>query len=115
MAQPSRTLIHVTHEAARKVGGIGAVLDGMLTSGLPYLPWSGSKDTDRLRDLTQRLVEPVVDAADELKALAAQSSFAHCRFADVAYMITAKMLWFVVRDLTRSGIIASALPIIRAS
>ena len=35
MAQPSRTLIHVTHEAARKVGGIGAVLDGMLTSG-PY-------------------------------------------------------------------------------
>ena len=35
MSQPSKTVIHVTHEAARKVGGIGAVLDGMLTSG-PY-------------------------------------------------------------------------------
>ena len=35
MPHPSKTLIHVTHEAARKVGGIGAVLDGMLTSG-PY-------------------------------------------------------------------------------
>lgn len=32
MSQPSKTLIHVTHEAARKVGGIGAVLEGMLTS-----------------------------------------------------------------------------------
>ncbi|MCK4850186.1 MAG: hypothetical protein KAT11_02485 [Phycisphaerae bacterium] len=35
MPQPSKTLIHVTHEAARKVGGIGTVLEGMLTSG-PY-------------------------------------------------------------------------------
>ena len=33
MAQPGKTLIHVTHEAARKIGGIGAVLDGMLTAG----------------------------------------------------------------------------------
>ena len=33
MADRSRTLVHVTHEAARKIGGIGAVLDGMLTSG----------------------------------------------------------------------------------
>ncbi len=33
MSQPSKTVIHVTHEAARKVGGIGAVLEGMLTSG----------------------------------------------------------------------------------
>ena len=33
MAHRSKTLVHVTHEAARKVGGIGAVLDGMLTSG----------------------------------------------------------------------------------
>ena len=32
MPQPSKTLIHVTHEAARKVGGIGTVLEGMLTS-----------------------------------------------------------------------------------
>ena len=32
MSQPNKTLIHVTHEAARKVGGIGAVLEGMLTS-----------------------------------------------------------------------------------
>lgn len=30
--QRNKTLIHVTHEAARKIGGIGAVLDGMLTS-----------------------------------------------------------------------------------
>ena len=32
MEQRRKILIHATHEAARKIGGIGAVLDGMLTS-----------------------------------------------------------------------------------
>jgi hypothetical protein len=78
---------------------------GLLSTILPHLPWSSSRDEHRVKALSERLTEPVVDAADELKALAAQSSFAHCRFADVAYMITAKMRWYVVRDLTREGII----------
>jgi len=48
-----RTLVHVTHEAVHKVGGIGAVLEGLLTSK-PYLkgdyrtilvgPWFPSGD-----------------------------------------------------------------------
>ena len=104
-------------EDAKRAGRFAAMLerlvsvrwvkehDHLLTPGLPYLPWSGPSDRHRLNDLSRRLVEPVADAADELKALAAQSSFAHCRFADVAYMITAKMRWYVVRDLTRQGLI----------
>ena len=35
MQESSKTVVHVTHEAARKIGGIGAVLEGMLTCG-PY-------------------------------------------------------------------------------
>ncbi len=34
LQERKKTVIHVTHEAARKIGGIGAVLDGMLTCGV---------------------------------------------------------------------------------
>jgi hypothetical protein len=50
-----RTLVHVTHEAVHKVGGIGAVLEGLLTSK-PYIkgdyrtilvgPWFPSGDAN---------------------------------------------------------------------
>src|SRR5205823_874103 len=32
MPNPMQTLVHVTHEAIQKIGGIGAVLQGLLTS-----------------------------------------------------------------------------------
>ena len=38
-----KTVVHVTHEAVQKIGGIGAVLHGLLTvQGLSRRLWSGT-------------------------------------------------------------------------
>ena len=79
--------------------------DGVLRVALPWLPWSVQDDLERLRELAERIAEPIADGADELKVLAAQCSFARCRFADVAYLVASKMTSYVVRDLRRDGVV----------
>jgi hypothetical protein len=79
--------------------------ESRLTVDLPWLSWSVDADEQRLRGLAERTVEPVAAAAEELKTLAAQCSFARCRFGDVIYVILSKMRYFVVRDLQREGVI----------
>jgi RNA polymerase sigma-70 factor (ECF subfamily) len=79
---------------------------GRFSLSLPYLVWPAFPDDEaRLAPVVARLVEPVADAADEMKVLAAQCSFAHCRFADVAFMLASRMIYYVIRDLRRDGLI----------
>lgn len=79
--------------------------DGLLQVALPWLPWGVAQDSERIRDMAGALTEPIADAAEELKVLAAQCSFARCRFADVAYMVTSKMISYVVRDIAGEGVL----------
>ncbi len=80
--------------------------DGVLESGLPWLPWRSEAEADRLRPLAEQIAEPIAEAAHELRALAAQCSFAQCRFVDVAYVATSTAIGYVNRDLRRAGLVA---------
>jgi len=80
--------------------------DGVLHCPLPWLPWSVQEDNARLRDLAETIVQPVADAAEELRALAAQCSFSGCRFTDVAYVAVSIALGYAVRDLRKAGLVA---------
>jgi len=86
-------------------GGWVVESDGHLATALPWLPWSPLYDVQRLRPLAEAICEPIADAAEELRVLASQCSFARCRFADTAYLLTSIALGYVVRDLQREGVV----------
>ncbi|MBT3270076.1 hypothetical protein HN371_23215 [Candidatus Poribacteria bacterium] len=69
------TVVHVTHEATHKIGGIGAVLEGLLTShayqnaihrSILVGPWSlGTSPEERLGAAGSRILYSVCDGIDE--------------------------------------------------
>ncbi|MBM3498353.1 MAG: hypothetical protein FJX74_06745 [Armatimonadetes bacterium] len=81
--------------------------DGLLHGALPWVPWREDSEGERLRALAERVIEPMADAAEELRVLAAQSTFARCRFADAAHLLTSIATGYVVENLRRSGLIAA--------
>lgn len=79
--------------------------DGVLQCAVPWLPWSVEEDNGRLRDLAETIAQPIADAADGLRALAAQCSFSRCRFTDVAHVLVSIAVGYVVRDLRKEGFV----------
>lgn len=68
------TVVHVTHEATHKIGGIGAVLDGLLTShayqraierSILVGPWTLGTPPDERLGVGSRILYSVCDGIDE--------------------------------------------------